>query len=115
MAAAPGPVRVRAPRKFGRVCAQPPELEVDVLVELVCRCVWPVPLATLETHGPMPWSLAAEADDLQLLTAAVTTSPWLVVLDPPDEEVLVSLLSVVSSELDELELELSLTVRTVGC
>jgi len=40
-----------------------------------------VPLATFDTHGPMPWVPAAEAEAEQLLTAWVTTEPWLV-LEP---------------------------------
>jgi hypothetical protein len=84
----------------------------EVVLDVVCRCDWPLLLATLDTHGPMPWVPADEADALQLLTAWVTTSPWLVVdeLDEVSELVL----SEVSSELVELELEESLTV-SVWC
>ena len=59
-------------------------LELD---EKVWRWVWPVLLATLATQGPMPWVPAAVADDIQLLTAWVTTEPWLVLVPEPELEV----------------------------
>jgi hypothetical protein len=85
---------------------------VDSLVEVdvVWRCDWPLLLATLETHGPMPWSPAEEAEALQLLTAEVTASPWLLVELP--DPVLVSADSVSDVSSDE-ECEVEFTVRTV--
>jgi hypothetical protein len=90
------------------VGAQPPELEL--LVEW--RWDWPFELATLETQSPMPWVPAAAAELLQLLTAAVTTSPWLVVLlDEPLGLAAVVLSSDDSSEdCDDDELVTEITV-----
>lgn len=79
----------------------------------VWRWAWPLLLATLETHWPMPFVPAEEAEALQVLTAWVTTSPWLVVeleFDDVLEELLLSAVSV--SELSELEWVLC-TERTV--
>jgi hypothetical protein len=92
------------------VSAQPPELEL--LVEW--RWVWPFVLATLETQSPIPWVLAAAAELLQLLTAAVTTSPWLLVLLDDPFELALELLSFEDSS-EEDEDEESVTEITVWC
>ncbi len=86
---------------------------VDALVECVVVLRWasPLLLATSETHWPMPCVWAAEAEALQLLTADVTASPWLVV--ELDDEVVVSADSVPDSSDDEFELWLEFTVSTV--
>ena len=79
------------------------------------RWVCPLELATLATHGPMPWFDAeelADTDALQLLTAEVTASPWVSLL-LLSLEFADSLLWSLVSELDSSEWLLLLTVSTV--
>lgn len=85
---------------------------MDELVVVVWRCAWPLLLATFETQGPMPWVPAAEADALQLLTAWVTTSPWLllVLLAPVEVLVVLSAASVSVSVSDEVEVSSETTL-----
>ena len=70
-------------------------------------------LATSETQSPMPCVWAAAAELLHELTAAVTTSPWLVVLecDVSFEDSVVASSEVDSSE--ELVELVDSTLRTV--